>query len=97
MEKECRLVISRDEGGEEWKVSDQLVLVFFWDNEYVLEQDSADRDFSEIGTSLTVQWLRLQVPTAGDAGSIPGWGTKIAQATEQLSLHTATSEPTYHN
>ena len=52
MEKECRLVISRDEGREEWKVSDQLVLVFFWDNEYVLEQDSADRDFSEISTSL---------------------------------------------
>ena len=52
MEKECRLVISRDEGREEWKVSDQLVLVFFWDNEYVLKQDSADRDFSEIATSL---------------------------------------------
>ena len=38
MEKEYRLVISRDEGREGWKVSNQLVLVFFWDNEYVLNK-----------------------------------------------------------
>ena len=24
-----------------------------------------------------VQWLRLRASTAGDAGWIPGWGTKI--------------------
>ena len=30
-----------------------------------------------LGTSLAVQWLRLCVCTAGGAGSIPGWGTKI--------------------
>ena len=41
--------------------------------------------------------VEIHPSNAGDAGSIPGWGTKIAQATEQLSLHTATSEPTYHN
>ena len=29
------------------------------------------------GTSLVVQWLRLCTPSAGDTGSIPGWGTKI--------------------
>ena len=29
---------------------------------------------------------------AGDAGSIPGWGTKIPHATEQLSMHTTTTE-----
>ena len=30
---------------------------------------------------------------AGDAGSIPGRGTKIPHAVGQLSLHTATTEP----
>ena len=29
------------------------------------------------------------------AGLIPGWGTKIPHATEQLSLHTTATEPTY--
>ena len=29
---------------------------------------------------------------AGDKGLISGWGTKILYATEQLSLHTPTSE-----
>ena len=33
-----------------------------------------------VGTSLVVQWLRLRASTAGDAGSIPGWGTKILHA-----------------
>ena len=32
---------------------------------------------------------------AGDAGSIPGWGTKIPHATGQLSPHSL--EPTCHN
>ena len=30
---------------------------------------------------------------AGDMGSLPGWGTKIPQAAEQLSLQTTPSEP----
>ena len=30
--------------------------------------------------SLVVQWLGLHTFTAKDAGSIPGWGTKIPQA-----------------
>ena len=30
--------------------------------------------------SLAVQWLGLCSSTAGDLGSIPGWGTKILQA-----------------
>ena len=34
---------------------------------------------------------------AGQSGSIPGQGSKIPHATEQLSLHTATTEPMYHN
>ena len=38
------------------------------------------------GNSLSVQWLGLQASTAGSPllgvqGSIPGWGTKIQQAT----------------
>ena len=33
-----------------------------------------------IGSSLVVQWLRLQASTAGGMGSIPGWGTKILHA-----------------
>ena len=31
---------------------------------------------------------------AGDMGSIPGWGTKIPHAEEQLSLGPAVTEPT---
>ena len=34
---------------------------------------------------------------AGDAGSIPGWGTKIPHAVGQLSQCTATTEPARHN
>ena len=34
---------------------------------------------------------------AGDAGSIPGWGTKIPHATGQLGPHATTTEPTCHN
>jgi len=35
--------------------------------------------------------------SAGDAGSIPGWGTKIPHAMEQLSLHAAARESVHHN
>ena len=34
------------------------------------------------GPSLVVQWMTLPAPSAGDLGSVPGWGTKI---------------PTYHH
>ena len=33
-----------------------------------------------VWNSLVVQWLRLCASTAGDAGSIPGQGTKIPHA-----------------
>ena len=33
-----------------------------------------------LGTSLVVQWVRLQASTAGGTDSIPGWGTKIPHA-----------------
>ena len=32
-----------------------------------------------LGISLAVQWLRLQLPTQGGAGSIPGQAAKIPQ------------------
>jgi hypothetical protein len=38
-----------------------------------------DEDF--LGTSLAVQWLRLNASNAGDTGSISCWGTKILYAT----------------
>ena len=28
------------------------------------------------GASLAVQWIRLQAPTAGGVGLIPGWGLR---------------------
>ena len=34
---------------------------------------------------------------AGDLGSVPGWGTKIPHAAEQLSLHIATRESRHHS
>ena len=34
---------------------------------------------------------------AGDVGSIPGQGTKIPHAMEQLSLNNTTAEPTSHS
>ena len=36
---------------------------------------------NSLGTSLAVQWLRLQAPNARDTGLIPSWGTKILHAT----------------
>ena len=35
--------------------------------------------------------------SAGDVGLIPGRGTKISHAIEQLRLHATTTEPTHHN
>ena len=40
-----------------------------------------DEDLT-LGYSLAVQWLGLQALTAKGAGSIPGQGTKILQATQ---------------
>ena len=34
------------------------------------------KNWSLFGTSLVVQWLRLQAPNAGGQGSIPGQGTR---------------------
>ena len=37
---------------------------------------------TRVGNSLTVQWLGLRTSTAGDKGSILGWGTNIPHATQ---------------
>ena len=37
---------------------------------------------SDLGTSLVVQWLRLQASTAGGMGLILGQGTKILHASQ---------------
>ena len=44
-----------------------------------------------MGTSLVVQW-KNPPSNAGDAGLIPGWGTKIPHAKGQLSPHATTRE-----
>ena len=44
-------------------------------------------------TSLAAQWLRLCPSNAGDAGLIPGRGTKIPHAAEELSPRATTTEP----
>ena len=38
-----------------------------------------------LGASLVVHWLRLQIPSAGGPGSIPGQGTKSYMP--QLRVH----------
>ena len=53
-----------------------------------------------MGTSLAVQWLRLHASTAGGAGSIPGWGTKIphaGQSGEGQEAHTKKNQPVKEN
>ena len=45
-----------------------------------------------VGTSLVVQWLRLQASNAEDVGSIPSQGTKIPHSGATKS-HAATTEP----
>ena len=39
-----------------------------------------------------VQWLRICLAAQGNVGRIPGWLTKIPQASEQLNNHTTITE-----
>ena len=48
-----------------------------------------------MGTFLAVQWLRFYASSSGGTGSVPGQGTKIPHAVEQLGQHAITTEP--HN
>ena len=59
-------------------VSSVILYVFF----YALEN-------IDLGTSLVAQWLRLHVSTAGEAGLIPGWGTRIPHVSQhgQIYIH----------
>ena len=34
------------------------------------------------GSSLVVQWIRLEASTAGGVGSVPGWGAKTPHAAQ---------------
>ena len=47
------------------------------------------------GTCLLVQWLRIHLAMQKDKGSIPGRGTKIPRAAEQLSPEATTAAPTH--
>ena len=40
-----------------------------------------------MGTSLVVQWLRLQASTAGCTGSIPGWAQYYEVTREKQRKH----------
>ena len=46
-----------------------------------MEYYSTTKKEGNLGNSLAVQWLGLGASMAGGPGSIPGWGTKIPQAT----------------
>ena len=52
---------------------------------------------SRRGTSLCGPVVKNPPSSAGDTGLIPGQGTKIPGAVEQLSLRAATTEPTHLN
>ena len=64
-------------------------------------------DFSNFGVNETLKLVDRDLPggpvvknppsNAGDAGSIPGRGTKIPHATGQLSLRASTREPSRCN
>ena len=41
--------------------------------------------------------VKNQSSNTGDVDSIPGWGTKIPHAVEQLSLCTTAAEPAHWN
>ena len=46
------------------------------------------------GNSLAVQWLGLHAFTAKGTGSVPGWGTKIPQASRGQKKQNKTKEQT---
>ena len=51
----------------------------------IYELDSGQTTYKSgtVGTSLAVQWLRLQASDAGGGGSIPGGGTNIPHTARQ--------------
>ena len=55
------------------------------------------QDTGLLGTSLVGTVVKNPPCTAGDVGSIPGLGTNIPHASEQLSLCTETQGPACHN
>ena len=53
--------------------------------------------YTNWGTSLVVQWLRLHAPNAGGLGSIPGQGTRSHMHAATKSTHATTKEPSSRN
>ena len=49
-----------------------------------------------IGTSLTVQWLKLHAPNAGGPGSIPGQETRSDMLQRRLKIPCAITK-TWHS
>ena len=52
---------------------------------------------SHLGSPSSGQMIKNPPCNAREAGSIPGWGTKIPSAVEQLSPSAATTELSCHN
>ena len=50
-------------------------------------------EYTFCGTSLAVQWSRLQAPNAGGPGSIPGWGTRSRTRATTKIPHATTKIP----
>ena len=71
-------------GGHSVQVGEDFILEMTFEN---------NSEKGEWGASLVLQWLTLAL-NAGDAGSNPGWGTKLAYIAEKLSLCATTRGPT---
>ena len=54
---------------------------FFYMYTHLYIKDKRKKNLGVVENSLVVQWLGLRAFTAEGPGSIPGWGTKILQAT----------------
>ena len=63
-------------------VSEDTIRTTIW-----IMSESVSRGFNSQNGTLTVQWLRLPIPNAGDPGSFPGQGTK----SHMLQLRPSTS------
>ena len=64
-----------------WELPPRCGCVQLYCNVQVIVWDQKINQEWVWGTSLAVQWLRLQASTAGNMGSTPGRGTKILHVT----------------
>ena len=74
-EKNLKILLEVPQGNEQ---------VFTYNEAHSWEEDfHSKKKKIASGTSLAVQWLRLQASTEGGVGPIPGWGTKIPHAMQR--------------